>query len=339
MQKKVLLTGISGFVGQHCAVELLKNGYAVRGSIRNLSKEAEVRKGIAKVIDAKDNLEFCELNLLKDEGWDDAMKGCDYVLHVASPFVTTEPKDENIIIKPAVEGTLRALKAAKKAGIKKLVLTSSTVAMAGDKKVQRLNQDSWTNPKTDKVSVYIKSKVLAERAAWDFYKNQIGEPKLEMTVINPGPIYGPTLTGNLSGASMDMIKKVISGEVPMLPKAHYVMSDVRDIAILHVKALENEKSNGQRFIATSEKPHSFVSIAATLKNNGFDKASPKEAPSFLLKLISLFSRDMRGMLPFIDANVSADTKATRETFNWEPIPFEKTVIDTGKSVQAAMNQN
>ena len=134
MSKKVLLTGISGFVGQHCAVELLKNGYTVRGSVRNLSKEQEVRKGIANVIDAKDNLEFCELDLSSDKGWDKAMEGCEYVLHVASPFVIAEPKDENEMIKPAVDGSLRALNAAKKAGIKKVVLTSSTVAMAGDKR-------------------------------------------------------------------------------------------------------------------------------------------------------------------------------------------------------------
>ena len=224
--KKVLLTGVSGFVGQHCAVELLKNGYKVRGSVRNLSKEQEVRKGIANVIDAKDNLEFCELDLSSDKGWDKAMEGCAYVLHVASPFVIAEPKDENEMIKPAVEGTLRALNAAKKAGIKKVVLTSSAVAMAGDKKKNRLNQDSWTNPKTDKVSVYSKSKTLAERAAWDFYNNQDTGYKMELTVINPGPIYGPTLTGNLSGASMSMVKDIITGKIPMLPNIHYVMSDV-----------------------------------------------------------------------------------------------------------------
>lgn len=333
MSKKVLITGISGFVGQHCAVELLKNGYQVRGSIRNLSKENEVRNGIAKEIDAKDNLEFCELNLLKESGWNDAMQNIDYVLHVASPFIIAEPKDENEMIKPAVEGTLRALKAAKKAGVKKVVLTSSTVAMAGDKKKINLTQESWTNPAKDKVTAYIKSKTLAEKAAWDFYKTQDPTDKLELTVVNPGPIYGPTLTGNLSGASMGMIKNIITGKVPMLPNAHYVMSDVRDIAKIHVQAMENEASNGERFIVTSEKPHSFFSVAAILKQNNYEKASPKKAPSLLVKFMSLFDPEMKGMLPFVDAEISADIRPTQKVFNWKPIPFEKTIIDSAKSVE------
>lgn len=330
---KVLLTGISGFVGQHCAVQLLENGYAVKGTIRNFSKEKEVRKGIAKVIDAKDNLEFCELDLLSDKGWDEAMEGCDFVLHVASPFVIAEPKDENEMIKPAVEGTLRALKAAKKAGVKKVVLTSSTVAMASDKKRNHLNQNSWTNPNTDNVSVYMKSKTLAEKAAWDFYNNEDSENKMELTVVNPGPIYGPTLTGNLSGASMSMVKDIITGKMPMLPNAHYVMSDVRDIAKIHVAALENVKSNGKRFIVTSEKPYSFVGIASILNENGFKKASPRKAPSFIVKFMSLFNSEMKGMLPFVDAEVSADISQTKQVFNWEPLPFEKTVLDTAKSIK------
>ncbi|WP_445757822.1 SDR family oxidoreductase [Polaribacter sp.] len=333
MSKKVLLTGISGFVGQHCAVELLKNGYTVRGSVRNLSKEQEVRKGIANVIDAKDNLEFCELDLSSDKGWDKAMEGCAYVLHVASPFVIAEPKDENEMIKPAVEGTLRALNAAKKAGIKKVVLTSSTVAMAGDKKKNHLTPESWTDAKIDKVSAYMKSKTLAERAAWDFYNNQTAGNKMELTVVNPGPIYGPTLTGNLTGASMSMIKDMITGKMPMQPNAHYVMSDVRDIAKIHVAAMENDESNGERFIVTSEKPYSFVGVASILKENGFKKASPKKAPSFMVKFMSLFNREMKGMLPFVDAEISADISPTKQVFNWKPLPFEKTVLDTAKSIQ------
>jgi dihydroflavonol-4-reductase len=319
-------------VGQHCAVELIRNGFHVRGSIRNLSKEEEVRKGIAKEVDVKENLEFCQLDLLSDTGWDKAMEGCTYVLHVASPFMIAEPKDENEMIQPAVEGTLRALKAAKKAGVKKVVLTSSTVSMMGDKKKNHLTQNSWTNPDTDKVGAYIKSKTIAEKAAWDFYNKQDDTNKIELTVVNPGPIYGPTLTGNLSGASMGMIQDVITGKMPMIPNVHYVMSDVRDIAKIHVQAMDNEASDGQRFIVTSELPHSFLSIASILKENGFDKASPKKAPSFLVKFMSLFSREMKGMLPFVDAEISADIAPTKKVFNWEPISFEKTILDSAKSI-------
>ena len=187
--KKVLVTGISGYLGQHCAAELLKKGYAVRGSVRTLAKTDEVVNGIKKEIDPKGNLEFCELDLMKDAGWDKAMEGCDFVLHIASPFVVKVPKDENELIKPAVDGTLRALKAAKKAGIKRVVLTSSTVAMSGGKKgLIKLNEDSWTDVNAKNVTAYFKSKTLAEKSAWDFIKNQTGDAKLELVVVNPGPI-------------------------------------------------------------------------------------------------------------------------------------------------------
>ena len=333
--KKVLVTGISGYVGQHCAVELLKNGYAVRGSVRSLAKKDEVVKGIKKEIDPKDNLEFCELNLSNDAGWDKAMEGCDYVLHVASPFVTSEPKDENELIKPAVEGTQRALRAAKKAGIKRLVLTSSMVAMMGDAHgTIDVNQNSWTNVNAKGVSAYLKSKTLAEKSAWEFINSQQGDQKLELVVVNPGPIYGPTLSGNLKGESMKTYKDLITGKMPMLPQASVNMSDVRDIAKIHVQALENENANGKRFIVSTEKAYSFQDMAQILKSNGYDKVSTKVAPNFLLKFMSNFNSDLKGMLPFIGNTYNGDVSETMKTFNWKPIPLEKTVLDTAKSVQS-----
>jgi len=337
--KKVLVTGISGYVGQHCAAELLKKGYAVRGSVRSLSKTDEVVNGIKKEIDPKDNLEFCELDLMNDAGWDKAMEGCDYVLHVASPFVVKVPKDENEIIKPAVDGTLRALKAAKKAGVNRVVLTSSTVAMHGGQTgLIKINQDSWTNLNAKDVTAYFKSKTLAEKSAWEFIKNQTGVNKLELVVVNPGPIYGPTLTGNLATEAMDFFKKLITGKVPMLPKAYSVMSDVRDVATIHVAALENEKANGKRFIVTTEKPQAIQQIGEILKSNGYDKVSTKLAPTFLLKFIANFNAEMKGMLPFVGNTIEADVSDTMKTFNWKPIPFEKTVLDTAKSVVTSLQK-
>jgi len=335
--KKVLVTGISGFLGQHCAAELLKKGYAVRGSVRNLSRTEEVVVGIKKEIDPKGNLEFCELDLLKDAGWDKAMEGCDYVLHIASPFVVKAPKDENELIKPAVEGTLRALKAAKKAGIKRVVLTSSTVSMQGGKHgVVKLNQDSWTDLNEKTVTAYFKSKTLAEKSAWEFIHNQTGDTRLELVVVNPGPIYGPTLTGNLDTEAMDFFKKLITGKVPMLPRAFSVMSDVRDVATIHVAALENEKANGKRFIVTTQKSHAMVEIAQILKKNGYDKVSTKLAPTFLLKLMAKFNDEAKGMLPFIGNTIEADVSSTMDMFNWKPLPFEKTVLDAAKSVEQVL---
>lgn len=337
--KKVLVTGVSGYIGQHCAVELLKNGYAVKGSVRSLSKKDEVTNGIKKVIDPNGNLEYCELNLLNDEGWEEAMVDCDYVLHVASPFINIEPKDENLYIRPAVDGTMRALKAAKKAGLKRVVITSSMVSMLenADKSIN-IDSNSWTNVNAKNVSAYAKSKTLAEQSAWDFINNQKGPDPMELTVVNPGPVFGPTLSGNLEGASMGMVKQIITGKMPMVPQAAINMSDVRDIAKIHVLALENKSASGKRFIVTTEKPYKFQEMAEILKTNGYPKVSTKLAPNFLLNFLGNFNREAKSMRAFIGKTYSGDVTSTMETFNWKPISFEKTVIDTAKSVEEAMKK-
>lgn len=338
--KKVLVTGISGFVGQHCAAELLENGYAVRGSLRSLSRQEEVIQGIKKVIDPQQNLEFCELNLSSDDGWAEAMQGCEFVLHVASPYINKEPKDENDYIKPALDGTLRALRFAKKAGIKRVVLTSSLVAMQGDNVgIAKLNQDSWSDENSKNINAYMKSKTIAEKAAWEFINSQGDDSyKLELTVVNPGPIYGPTLTNNLSGESMKMFAQLLQGKMPMLPNISIPMSDVRDIAKIHVAAMENPKASGKRFIVTTKESYTFKNLAQKLKQNGYDKVSTKVAPNTLLKFVALFSRDVRAMLPFIGNRIFADISQTQEVFGWRPIAIEKTVLDTAKSVMAALKK-
>lgn len=339
MNKKVLLTGISGYIGNHCAVELLKNGYSVRGSLRSLSKSQKVIDAIKKEIDPKDNLEFCELDLLKDDGWDDAMKGCEFVMHVASPFINIEPKDENEYIRPAVDGTMRALNAAKSAGIKRVVLTSSMVSMLenADKSIN-VDSESWTNVKAKNVSAYAKSKTLAERAAWDFINAQTDATPMELSVVNPGPVFGPTLTGDLSGASMGMFKQMMSGKMPMVPQAAINMSDVRDIAKIHVLALENENANGKRFIVTTEEPFAFQDVAKILKSNGYDKVSTRLAPNFLLNFIGNFDREAKSMRSFIGKTYNGDVSLTMKTFDWNPIPFKKTVLDTAKSIEFYLNK-
>ena len=333
MNKKVLLTGISGYIGNHCAVELLKHGYSVRGSVRSLSKSQKVIDAIKKEVDPKDNLEFCELNLLSDAGWDAAMKDCEYVLHVASPFINSEPKDENEYIRPAVDGTMRALRAAKKVGVKRVVLTSSMVSMLGDSaQSMDVTPETWTNVDAKNTSAYSKSKTLAEKAAWDFIHAQTDATAMELTVVNPGPVFGPSLSGDLSGTSMTMFKQMLTGKMPMVPQAGINMSDVRDIAKIHVLALENEKANGKRFIVTTEKPYAFQELAQLLKSNGYDKVSTKLAPNFLLKAMGYINREARSMRAFIGKTYTGDVTSTMEVFDWKPIAFEKTILDTAKCV-------
>jgi len=332
--KKVLLTGISGYIGMHCAVELVKQGYAVRGSVRSLNKADTLLKAISKHVDVNVQVEFCELDLLKNEGWDEAVAGCDFVMHVASPFVSSIPKDENQLIKPAVEGTLRALKAAHKAGITRVVLTSSMVAMLGDVTGDsNINQESWTQVNSRNATAYLKSKTLAEKSAWDFVKDK----DLELVTVHPGPVYGPTLTNNLSGESMSLFKRVITGELKQMIHANINMSDVRDVAAIHVKALENSSAGNQRFIVASEAAHAYSEITQLLKQNGYDKVGIGVAPNILVKLMGLFNAEMKGMMPYVGKTYLADISETKRIFDWQPVSFDKMVLDTAQSVKAILN--
>ncbi|MCG8332562.1 MAG: aldehyde reductase [Chitinophagales bacterium] len=332
--KKVLLTGVSGYIGLHCAVELLKQGYAVKGSIRNLSKAQKLTNLIEKHVSPNGNLEFCELDLLKDDGWEAAVADCDFVMHVASPFFSKVPKDENELIKPAVEGTLRALKAAHKAGIKRVVLTSSMVAMLGDVMGDdNITQSSWTNTNAKHATAYLKSKTLAEKSAWEFVKGK----EMELVTIHPGPVYGPTLSNNLSGESMTLFKRILTGELKQMINASINMSDVRDVAKIHVLALENGQANGQRFIVATETAHSYPGITKLLKSEGYEKVGTGVAPNFMIRLLANFNSEMKGMLPYVGKKYEGDVSKTKAIFNWKPTSFEKMVLDTAKSVSGFLN--
>ena len=221
--KTTLLTGISGYIGLHCAKELLEAGYAVRGTVRSQTKGQEVRDTLAAASVEISNLTLVELDLTSDRGWNDAATGCDYVMHVASPFVIANPKDPQEIISPAVEGTLRALHAAKKAGVTRVVLTSSTLSMMGSMKTGTFGPSDWTNVNTPDVSIYTKSKTLAEKAAWDFISVQDGNTPMELTVIAPGGVFGPPLGRNITGQSMSMLDQMLRGKLPMVPKTAFPM--------------------------------------------------------------------------------------------------------------------
>ncbi|QTN39821.1 aldehyde reductase [Cryomorphaceae bacterium] len=336
--KKVLLTGISGYIGQHCAVELLRHGYAVKGSVRNLNKAESISAHIERHVDPKGNLSYVELDLLSDKGWDAALEGVDFVMHVASPFVSREPKNENELIKPAVEGTMRALQAAKKAGIKRVVLTSSMVAMLGDLNGDmHINDKSWTELNAKHITAYLKSKTMAEQAAWKFIEEQEGEDRMELVTVHPGPVYGPTLSDNLNGESMSLFKGLITGKIPRLMDASINMSDVRDVAKIHVLALENEKAANRRFIVASEKSYSYKDLAQVLSDNDFDRVGTKLAPTFLIKLLAKVSSEYRGYMPYVGKAYQGNVQPTMETFDWTPMPFDKMIVDTGQSVQRVLS--
>ena len=331
--EKVLVTGASGFIAEHCIIELLKNGYSVKGSLRSMNREQEVRDAVKTETDDT-KLEFCKLDLLEDDGWEDAMWDCDYLMHVASPFVIEDPKDENELIKPAKEGTLRALNAAKKAGIKRVVLTSSVAAVNSHMMSGTSDHTTWTDINSKYVTPYQKSKTIAEKAAWDFYNNQDNSNKIELAVINPGGVMGPQLGNDLGGASTQIVSQLISGKFPMIPALSFPFIDVRDVAILHLKAMTTPDADGKRFIAAHSKPTWMYQVAEVLSAAGYEKIKLKKAPSFMLKLIGLFDNKTKSLVPMLDKYVPCDNSQTVKVLNWEPMPWEQAFIEHAKSIEA-----
>ena len=331
--EKVLVTGASGFIAEHCIIELLKNGYSVKGSLRSMNREQEVRDAVKTETDDT-KLEFCKLDLLEDDGWEDAMWDCDYLMHVASPFVIEDPKDENELIKPAKEGTLRALNAAKKAGIKRVVLTSSVAAVNSHMMSGTSDHTTWTDINSKYVTPYQKSKTIAEKAAWDFYNNQDSNNRIELAVINPGGVMGPQLGNDLGGASTQIVSQLISGKFPMIPALSFPFIDVRDVAILHLRAMTTPEADGKRFIAAHSEPTWMYQVAEVLSAAGYEKIKLKKAPSFMLKLIGLFDNKTKSLVPMLDKYVPCDNSQTVKVLNWEPMPWEQAFIEHAKSIEA-----
>jgi len=324
--EKVLVTGITGYIGQHCAAELLRQGYKVVGTIRSSSKRDATRSAISQVAPI-DNLSFAEANLLSDSGWTDALKGCTFVLHIASPFFLAEPKDENELIAPAVEGTRRVIAAAQKAGIKRLVLTSSTFAIIAGKDTGKYGSDDWSDTDAN-IGAYAKSKTLAERAAWEAIKGS----NMELTVINPGAVFGPSLDAKIYGQSVQMMSKMITGKIPMIPDMAMGMIDVRDVAKLHVAAMTASGAEGKRFIACTEEPVEMASLAKVLREAGYKKTPSLKAPTFLLKLMSLVDPEAKGMMPFIGKKATLDNSATLKVLNWKPTPMANSFKEMAASI-------
>ena len=333
MKKKVLLTGISGWIAQYCAAELLRAGYLVVGTLRDMQRKFEVDQALSSFCVKDDQLTYYQCDLLEDEGWEDAIVGCDYVLHIASPFVMREPKDPEELITPAKEGTLRVLKAAIKNKVKRVVVTSSVVSMFSHLKTGVFNHESWTDLKSKRPNSYQRSKTIAEKAAWDFYHKQDGSHHMELVTINPGAVFGPTLSSDIEGASLGMCQKMIQGEMPGVPNMHIVTVDVRDVAKHHLQAMVHPDADGKRFISASQDTVSMRKMAELLHRQGFTKVPLTTVPSFLFKFLALFDSEAKAMRSFLNVNVSCDNSQTRKFFNWQPIPFEKTLLDMAQSVQ------
>jgi len=326
MAERVLLTGITGYIGQHCAAELLQQGFEVVGTIRSWAKAEATQAALARAASVE-RLTFAEADLLSDEGWAEAAQGCRFVVHVASPFALAEPKDENELIAPAVAGTRRVVAAAQRAGVKRLVLTSSTFAVVAGKASGTYGPDAWSDT-GGVIGAYAKSKTLAERAAWQAAESG----SMELVVINPGAVFGPSLGATIDGQSVAMISKMIAGKLPMIPDIAMGMIDVRDVARLHVKALSVPGAAGKRFIAASAEPVAMATMASVLRSAGYSKVPSRLAPSVLLRFMGLFDREARGMGPFLGKKASFDNRATLELLDWTPTPIETSLKDMAQAL-------
>ena len=339
MRGTVLLTGVSGYIGLHCAAQLLKEGFAVRGSVRSTTKEKEVIDSLAAASVDVSRLSIVDLNLTSDLGWETAVSGCDYVMHVASPYVVANPKHESEIITPAVDGTLRVLRASEKSGVKRVVLTSSALAMMASLKTGTIGPNDRADTNSTHLSSYAKSKILAEKAAWDFFAH-LGKAKpMQMVSINPGIVFGPPLGRDISGQSMSILDKMLRGKMPLVPNTAFPAVDVRDVALLHVKALTHPDVVGKRIIASSSESHGFAEVAQILKNEGYKGPSTRVAPDLMLRIAAIFDREAQGMLGYLDIDVVADNSATRQLFDWRPIPFTKTMLDSAATVKGIQDNS
>ena len=330
----VLVTGGSGFVAGHCILKLMDAGYRVRTTVRSLSREPEVRAMLAASGSAlEDALTFVEADLMSDAGWPEAVAGCDYVLHVASPFPGRDPRDESEIIVPARDGALRVLRAARDAGVRRVVLTSSFAAIGygTPPKDQPYTERDWTDPNA-KVSAYVKSKTLAERAAWDFVEHEGGS--LELAVVNPVGILGPVLDPHLS-TSVELVRRLLMGAMPGLPKTSFGLVDVRDVADLHLRAMIDPAARGERFLAVAGDFMSVPEMAHVLKSRmgaAGSRIPTRVLPNWTVRLAALFDPSLKDVADRLGSRPNASNEKSRRVLGWTPRAREDALVATAESL-------
>jgi dihydroflavonol-4-reductase len=331
----VLVTGGTGFIGAHCIIQLLQQGYKVRTTVRSLKREGDVRN-MLKVggADAAAPVQFFQADLTSDDGWTQAVAGADYVLHVASPFPSSLPQHEDDLIVPARDGALRVLKAARDGGVKRVVLTSSFAAIGYGQKPQKqpFDETNWTDPNGPDVQPYAKSKTIAERTAWDFIGKEGGA--LELSVVNPVGVFGPVLAADYS-TSILLVQRLMDGAVPGCPRLYFGVVDVRDVADLHIRAMTNPAAKGERFLALSGDFMSFLDIAKVLKARlgaAARRVPAKQIPDFVVRLVALGDPAAKQLLPELGKHKNGTNAKAVRLLGWQPRSREDACIATAQSL-------
>jgi nucleoside-diphosphate-sugar epimerase len=332
---RVLVTGGSGFVAGYCILGLLAAGHQVRTTVRSVRREADVRQSLkVNVTETADGLSFAAVDLRRDEGWSQAIAGCEYVLHVASPFPPTVPRREEELIAPARDGTLRVLRAARDAGVRRVVLTSSFAAVGYGHPPRDgpFDETDWTDLGSGEVTAYVKSKTLAERAAWAFIDREGGG--LELAVVNPVAVLGPVLGADYA-TSILLVQKLLAGAVPGCPQLQFGVVDVRDVAALHLLAMTHPAAAGQRFLAVADDFLSMVDIARMLKRRFGTQARrvpTRQLPNWAVRVAALFDPAVRQILPELGRKKNATSGKARRLLGWVPRSAEDAVVATAESL-------
>lgn len=335
MAQRVLVTGATGFIASHTVLSLLEKGYDVRGTARSADKAEKLNATLSAYAETEVNIPIVAANLTADEGWAEAVEGCDYVCHVASPVPANLPKNLDDLLIPARDGALRVLKASKAAGVKRVVMTSSIAAVGyghGNNTPVPLTEELWTNPDNIKDNtVYTQSKTYAERAAWDYVTGE-GQG-LELATVNPVAVLGPVMSGDFS-ASLEIILQLMGGKLPATPKFGFSIVDVRDVADLHVLALEQPEAAGERYIA-SEGFMMFKDMGVLLGEHfpDYSKKLPKgELPDWLLKVSSLFNPVLKQVMPELGKRREASFEKAVSQLGWQPRTAEEAVLSAARSL-------
>lgn len=332
MAETVLVTGGSGFIASWCIVQLLERGYTVRTTVRDPGKEQRVRAAVAGAKAAAASLRFAIADLNSDEGWDAAVAGCQYVLHVASPLGGGTPGDRNSLVAPARDGTLRVLRAAAKAGVKRVVMTSAAATARPPLTTDQTSDESiWADPDDPQFDAYRVSKILAERAAWDFMNREGGTTQL--TTVLPGAVFGPILAAENLG-SVQIIQGMLKGKPAALPRLGFWIVDVRDLADLHIRAMTAATAAGQRFIAAGEYMW-MEDIARTLRTElgeAAAKAPTRRLPDFVVRMLLPFAPNLRSLAPLLGRRFPLTSAKARQTLGFAPRPAAMTIVDCARSL-------
>jgi len=335
MAETVLVTGGTGFVAGWCIAALLDRGYAVRATVRSQSRELTVRAAVAGAVPAgSERLTFWVADLTSDDGWDAAMEGCEYVLHVASPLGGGSVQDLDALVRPARDGTLRVLRAATSAGVKRVVMTSAAAAARPHHGLGRVSDETvWADPEDSQFDAYRRSKILAERAAWDFMAENSGATTF--TTILPGAVFGPVLMRENLG-SVRIIDRLLRGSPAAMPRLGFWVVDVRDLAHLHMVAMTAAAAGGQRFIAAGE----FMwleDIARVLRTSLGPRAAnvpTRRLPTVAARIGGLFSPQLRAIAPMVGRRNPLTAEKARSQLGFAPRPAAETIIDCAESLQA-----